>query len=77
MLFGVATVIEQGAISWKGVARPWAVSALSGSVKKQSTTVALRATGDTAVVLVPTIVPFDSVEPDGAAGVDAIGAVVL
>jgi hypothetical protein len=51
---------------------------LSGRVKKQSRTVALRATGATAVVLVPMMVPFDNVEPVAAAdAVDATGAVVL
>jgi hypothetical protein len=51
---------------------------LSGRVTKQSKTVALRATGATPVVLVPMMVPFDSVEPLGAAdAVDATGAVVL
>jgi len=51
---------------------------LSGRVKKQSKTVALRATGAAAVVLVPMMVPFDCVEPVGTAdAVDATGAIVL
>ena len=51
---------------------------MSGRVKKQSKTVALRATDATVVVLVPMMVPFDSVEPVAAAdAIDATGAVVL